>query len=396
MSYQATIITIFLSSPGDVPNDRNLIIRTINGWNQRNGKVRRAFFQPLTWEQTVAPDRRGSGQEVINSQIDVNYDIYLGLMWSRFGSVTTKADSGTEDEFDQAVARHDTGEGPTISFLFKNSPIPQDILEGLQYDKVQKFKTKVASSGCLYREFNDDASLVDAVNLILDRFANQLSDIGDLRPKARPGPNSTARSASDQPYDPSADVQSDELGLWDYNDILETEGERFSQLMGEWGSRIAGVGEKAVEATDELNSISRFGQIEPKAAKKIIGRVTAYTDSTVHWGEENQNLIDDSMEKFAEAFSGLIIVSKDFSTAKEDIEAGIKAGEHLVETVRETNSSLEELSKAVLSLPRISKEMIRANKRLADLLDRMVAKNMTFAANINISVAELRKQLEIR
>lgn len=390
MSYPANIISIFISSPGDVPEDRNLIVRTISGWNQRNGESRRVFFQPLTWEQMVAPDRGGSGQEVIDAQIGAAYDIYLGLMWSRFGSATTKANSGTEDEFDQAIARHDTGEGLIISFLFKNSAIPQDILDGIQYDRVQKFKTKVAEKGCLYREYNDDASLIDALNLILDRFSNSSS--GFSKSRSNYGFDLTELSEKNDQVSDKADltIEKDELGFFDFNEILETEGENFSKVMGELGSRIEKSGEIASEATDELNSISRFGQVEPRAAKKIINRVAAYTESLVDWGEENQNLIDESMEKFAEAFSGLSIISKDFHSSQEDIEAGIRAGENLIDTVHETNTSFEGLASTALALPRISKEMIRANKRLAIFLDRMIAKNKTFAINIGISVNELR------
>lgn len=374
-----------------------MIIRTINGWNQRNAPSRKVIFQALTWEQMVAPDRRGSGQEVIDEQIGPSYDIYLGLMWSRFGSSTKSADSGTEDEFDQAIARHDSGQGLTISFLFKNSPIPQDILDGLQFDRVKKFKKKVADSGCLYREFNEDASLIDAVNLILDRFANSPPPVaGSGLPEGVRGKDNSPSGNVGQRRDDTVkgdDSTGFELGLFDYNEILTEEGDKFSSLMGEWSTRLSQAGEKAQSATNELNSISRFGDIEPAAAKKIINRVANYTENFVNWGEENLQLIDKSMETFAEAFSGLTIVSADFGSSETEIESGIKAGEELIATVYETNSSLENLSKSALSVPRVSKEMIRANKRLAALLDRMIEKNKTFATNVRISVEELSRQL---
>ena len=398
MSFNATVITIFISSPGDVPEDRKLIIRTINGWNQRNGGSRKVFFQALTWEQLVAPDRGRSGQDVIDDQIGNTYDIYLGLMWSRFGSATTKADSGTEDEFDQAIARHDSDGGLTISFLFKNSPIPQDMLDGLQFDKVQKFKKKVAEFGCLYREFNDDASLVDAVNLILDRFANastpESGNGGPQKVKDDRDGSTSINIGGNEKDNAACDIEENEfeLGLLDYNEILSTEGSNFTALMEEWNSRLSIAGQAAKEATDELNSISRFGEIEPTAAKKIINRVANYTNEFVDWGDENIQLIDKSMEVFAEAFSGLAIVSVDFDTSDAEIESGIKAGEELIDTIDETNVSLEGLSKSALSVPRITKEMIQANKRLADLLSRMIEKNKTFAVNVGISVDELKSR----
>lgn len=389
MSFQAQIITIFISSPGDVPDDRGLIIRTIDGWNQRNGQSRKVFFQPLTWEQMVPPDRSGSGQEVIDAQIGATYDIYLGLMWSRFGSATRNADSGTEDEFDQAIVRHNTGESLRISFLFKNSDIPQDILDGVQFDKVQKFKKKVADEGCLYREFNDNASLIGAVNIILDRFANgATSEVASGTKKGR-GDKGVSPASGDASDLLEVEKQDDELGLFDFNEVLESESERFAQLMSEWSSKIGEVGDRATEATDELNSISRFGQIDPTAAKKIINRVAKFTDSMASWGEDKQQLIDKSMENLAEALSGIWMVSKDFDPSPEDIASGIKAGEGLIATINDANHSLEDLAKTALSMPRVTKEMIGANKRLAAMLDRMISKNKTFVANVKTSVEEL-------
>ena len=38
-------------------------------------------------------------QQIINSQVSDEYDIFIGILWTRFGTPTERAGSGTEEEF---------------------------------------------------------------------------------------------------------------------------------------------------------------------------------------------------------------------------------------------------------------------------------------------------------
>jgi|GEM_PF-2527543 len=387
MAYYATVLSIFVSSPGDVSVDREKILSAISAWNQRNGERQSLFFNALTWEKMVAPDRSGSGQEVIDQQIGNAYDIYLGIMWSRFGSPTKNASSGTADEFNQALERHDAGDPVTISFLFNKSPISQDILDGVQFQKVQEFKSLIADKGCLYREYSDDMSLIESINLILDRAMHEFKSRDD---------NSSTNAVPDSSHelaDPSsASDPPEELGVLDISEAIEEDTNRFAKLMGDWTSRLEGSGKVAENATDELRSISRFGEIEPKAMRQIVGTVASSVENVANWGDSNQDELDEIIERLSELFSDLITVSSDFSVSEEDVAVAIDGGVNLVNTIRSANESLRELAQIVLSMPRMSKEMIKANKHLASVIDRMILKNETFASNIEISTRELENK----
>lgn len=391
MGHQALVLSIFVSSPGDVSEDRSKVLAAISAWNQRNGASRNVFFNALTWEGVVSPDRRGSGQEVIDEQIGTAYDIYLGLMWGRFGTPTKNAKSGTEDEFDQAVARHKAGERLAVAFLFNRQAIPQDILDGEQFQKVQEFKKKVAAEGCFYREYADEVSLNDSINLILDRAANR-SQTASLA-------NSPTKSSqiSGIEAETSDDIQHfEELGILDLEEALEEQTAHFVAAMEEMSAKLAGIGESANEATEELRSISRFGEIEPMARKKIINKVASDVEKAVDWGESKQNEIDAIIEKSSELMGKIAEVSLDFDIDEEGLSSTIASGEELVESIRSNNASLRSLARTALGMPRISKESIRANKRLAALMDRMILKNQTFAANVEIANSELMSQIEER
>ncbi len=52
----------------------------------------------------MRPGIAEDAQAVVNPQIGP-YDLFIGILWNRFGTPTGRAESGTREEFDQAYAR---------------------------------------------------------------------------------------------------------------------------------------------------------------------------------------------------------------------------------------------------------------------------------------------------
>jgi hypothetical protein len=87
-------------------------------------------------------------------------------MWNRFGSPTPRAGSGTEEEFERAVASFKTTGKPDIKFYFNQQPFsPQTVEASEQKTKVLAFRNKIrengltsdyAGSGDFERHFRDD------------------------------------------------------------------------------------------------------------------------------------------------------------------------------------------------------------------------------------------------
>ena len=63
----------------------------------------------------------GRPQGIINKQIG-EYDIFIGMMWKRFGTPTGKAGSGTEEEFRLAYEYWETTKSVMILFYFCQAP----------------------------------------------------------------------------------------------------------------------------------------------------------------------------------------------------------------------------------------------------------------------------------
>ena len=156
MPQTQTLFKVFVASPSDLAEERKILGEVIDDINRTESDAHNIILKLLKWETDSRPGfRRGGPQDVINQQIGNDYDIFLGIMWGRFGSPTPRAKSGTEEEFDLAFSRwKKSPESVEIMFYFKNAGIPPSTdLEQLK--QVQKFKEKISDQGGLYYEFQD-------------------------------------------------------------------------------------------------------------------------------------------------------------------------------------------------------------------------------------------------
>lgn len=105
------------------------------------------MLELVRYETHTFPDI-GRPQEVINRQIPLDYDIFVGVMWSRCGTPTETAPSGTVEEFRRAFERRKKGHLPRIMFYFCDQQIPIPDAEGLkQLAGVVEFRAELAKMG---------------------------------------------------------------------------------------------------------------------------------------------------------------------------------------------------------------------------------------------------------
>jgi len=88
---------LFIASPGDVASERDALDRVVREVNQTHGAPLGYVIELWRWETHAVPGG-GRPQAVINDQIP-EYDIFIGIMWRRFGTPTGVAGSGTEEEY---------------------------------------------------------------------------------------------------------------------------------------------------------------------------------------------------------------------------------------------------------------------------------------------------------
>lgn len=143
------IITCFVASPGDTLQEREICEKVMREINTSLGSALGFRLETRKWEKDVHPSIGTDGQDVINRQIGLDYDIFIGIMYKRFGSPTPRAGSGTEEEFDRALALHEKHPEVEIMFYFNREATDLDQIDYEQFGKVNAFREKVRKAGCL-------------------------------------------------------------------------------------------------------------------------------------------------------------------------------------------------------------------------------------------------------
>jgi len=143
----ARIIRIFVSSAGDVQEERAVLEKAVECINRTDGHERGVRLELWKWESDVVPQIGPKPQTVVDEQTPT-YDIYLRIMSTRFGTPTDDYGSGTEKEFRDALEKwKGTGE-PWITFYFNAKPeLSAEPEDGLRYVEVCKFRKELEEQG---------------------------------------------------------------------------------------------------------------------------------------------------------------------------------------------------------------------------------------------------------
>ncbi|TWU00494.1 putative nucleotide-binding protein containing TIR-like domain protein [Botrimarina colliarenosi] len=185
-----TRIRVFVASPGDVALERESLTTVINELNSTVASHKNCMLELVRWETHCQPDM-GRAQEVINLQVG-HYDIFVGIMWKRFGTPTGEADSGTEEEFRRAYSCWEKDRGVRILFYFSQDTYKLSKPEEVeQLSKVMAFRSELQEKGLVW-EYSDVGDFKDVVRPHLARLILDLPDDGGEPPKLEREPPTPA------------------------------------------------------------------------------------------------------------------------------------------------------------------------------------------------------------
>ena len=149
-----SVYKCFIASPGDTTEERKYCKEVFNHINKTIGEKFNFRIESLMWEDDSRPSFGQDGQDVINRQLLLKeYHLFIGIMWSRFGAPTSRAESGTVEEFEDAYKKHQDNNDLEICMYFNKKDFPQDKIDPEQIGKVLQFKKRVAELGGLYNEY---------------------------------------------------------------------------------------------------------------------------------------------------------------------------------------------------------------------------------------------------
>ena len=176
----------FLASPGDVPQEREAFGRAVAEINDTICPLLDCQLEAVRWETHATPDA-GRPQQVINEQIGT-YDIFVGLMWRRFGTPSGVAGSGTEEEYRLAYKRWENDPEMPLMFYFCQAPFyPQNLDELDQMRKVLLFRKELEGKALAWT-LADHTAFEPTIRKHLGKRLAKLVEArkGHRAPRARP------------------------------------------------------------------------------------------------------------------------------------------------------------------------------------------------------------------
>jgi hypothetical protein len=113
------------------------------------------------WETHISPELGERPQELINKRILKDCDLLVGVFWTRLGTPTGKAESGTVEEIEEHIK---SGKAAMIYFSLK--PVAPESIDLKQFEKVKSFKEKCKQLG-IVEEYEN-------IEQFKSKFAKQL------------------------------------------------------------------------------------------------------------------------------------------------------------------------------------------------------------------------------
>lgn len=224
MPRQEHVLSVFVASPGDVAEERDRleeIIRELNDAWSRELCIR---LELVRWETHAYPGVSDDAQAVVNEQIPLDYDLFVGIMWHRFGTRTGRAASGTAEEFQLAKQRYDDDPSSVrIMFYFKDEALPPSKVDADQLKRVAAFRKSLGREGVLHWMFSGLDEFDKLLRLHMTRqvqaWQSKLKEDGLQVAGAKEAEEVVASEAEDE---------EDDFGLLDLVDVFE---DRFGELM---------------------------------------------------------------------------------------------------------------------------------------------------------------------
>lgn len=171
MTRQATVYEILIASPSDTTKERLHISEAIHSWNTVNSLSYGIILEPVLWETHATPEMGDRPQAIINRQLVESCDILVGVFWTRLGTHTGKAESGTVEEIEEFRK----AEKPVLLY-FSSIPVVLQSIDIGQYTKLLEFKKQCQNNGLVF-EFDSPDNLRELLQKHLTSKINSLHKV---------------------------------------------------------------------------------------------------------------------------------------------------------------------------------------------------------------------------
>ena len=369
MPKQRTVLTIFVATPGDVSSERAILEDVVRELNTTWGSTLGVQLDLVSWLTHARPGMGIDAQDVINQQITDDYDIFVGVMWTRFGTPTGRAGSGTEEEFNRALGRyHANPDSVKVMFYFKDEALPPSSLDLRQYEKIVEFKRHLGAEGALYWNFTADFESFLRLHL-----AREIQAWLSTQSSNNSGPSENLTVVGSTPAITSSVVEAEEeRGLLDYAEAFSS---HFAQLHDSQARLIAHLdhlNERIHERTDEQNKANAEHPGDFAVMKRIANGLAGDMQQFVTRVEAELPVFGSEMQETMQSFSMALTLAGDFGPGALGDMTELRSNvEKMAASLYGSMESTISFQQTIAGSPRLTTEYNRAKRSAVALLDRL-------------------------
>jgi hypothetical protein len=140
--FPVNLYRLFVAAPSDVTAERTIVHDVIAEWNAVNSRDFHLAFEPVSWLSHAVAEDGDRPQAILNRQVVDSSDILAGVFWTRLGTPTGEATSGTVEEINRFRAA-----GKPVALFFSNAPVNPDVVDELQLAALRAFRSEAQEAG---------------------------------------------------------------------------------------------------------------------------------------------------------------------------------------------------------------------------------------------------------
>lgn len=378
-----TILRVLVASPSDVAFERRALNDVIGELNSGVADALGVRLVAVRWESDVVPSMGPDPQAVVSGQVGDAYDIFVGVLWTKIGTRTPRALSGTIEEFERAYDRfRNDPRSVQIMFYFNETPIAPNDIDPEQLGAVRAFRQKIGELG-IYGTYQSPEEFVSKIrtHLLKVVYGWGKSWVGGVQDHL-PG------------FLAAGDVKGDSDGVHGgelVNMVIDTEDDQQedgfldlvisaqeqldvgTEVVGRMNDSIASIGGKMSKRSDEMREAHAAPKMSQLGLYKRAGDGAAVDMmGFVRSMEADIPLFSEAYAKAMESYGRAAVMLKDFEgTGEEEISAAIDAIKNLRNGISSSGQSLDGMSQAVSGLPRLTQEFAVAKTRTLNVMRKL-------------------------
>ncbi|WP_291730763.1 DUF4062 domain-containing protein [Leisingera sp. F5] len=383
-------ISVFVSSPGGLSEERDLVESVCKQISHDLGRHLEFVIEVLRWEKHTRPAAGLSAQDTINRQMGLDYEIYLGMLGARFGTATERWGSGTEEEFELAYESWNNHAHPEIMFYFAESGPALSQIDPDDLKKRQIFKRKLEERGVLHHSFSARADFEHALRTHLtDAVYDILKDHGEALPqqsKEEDSLNPLANWTRLLEEDPA--VQVEDLLLSGSKQILDS-----AKLLKTYSDRTERIARSLNKGSKNLNATT--ARVDKSKANKflqdILSAISNYSRFLIGFITE----FDETLSKGLSSFSRGFVVARakipdevnTFSELAASIDNARLGTEASLGSIKGLSQSLETWPDEIPAIQQQKSILLSLTQDLTALLERSIETMCSISSEIRLETS---------